>query len=300
MLAAYTSQPHNLGRADLAAAAAAPGTLQAFIDQFTNTDQRCRIAALNGVATLVSFDVPREVAAQVRELAAADTDPDVRVLARNIIDTWEIGSPAALQSKSPEVALPGAQLDAATLITESLTGGDSVEIGAALQLCVDRPELQSLPGVADLITNLEERVRAGQFDWRWVDSLVRLRPPLAQILIEHVRRGDHLMVRNAALAVPYLDTIPAVDRLEALASALGRLDERWSAASFEVLADRYPRLAIEAVCRTIESRQHMSPAGVWRLTYAGRRALELLDARERKDLMPRIARATAALSPTES
>jgi len=96
-----------------------------------------------------------------------------------------------------------------------------------------------------------------------------------------------------------LETIPIADRLDALAIAVGRLDERWSAASFEVLADRQPGLAIEAVCRAIESgQQHISPAGIRRLVSAGRRALDLLDARGRSDLMPRIASATAAVTRT--
>lgn len=301
MLGAYNSQPHNLARADLAAAAAAPGTLGAFLAHLPDEDRRCRLAALNGLAVLLSFEVPREIAATVRQVAEADSDPEVRILARNIIDTWEIGSPAALQSRPAATpADPGAKIDAGEFILHALQNDDSAQISLALQLLVTRPALQALPGLDDLITGLDERVRAGQFDWRWVDSLVRLRPALQQVLVDHVEHGDERPVRNAALALPYLDGIPVAARLAALASALGRIDERWSAASFEVLADRHPQPAVEVICRALEAGQYFNPTGVRRLVTAGRRALELLPARDRSGLMPRIAGASAEVARRHS
>jgi hypothetical protein len=297
MLDAYESQPHNLARADLAAAAGTPGTLTAFLGHLPDEDRRCRLAALNGLAVLLSFEVPREIAVTVRQVAETDADPQVRILAQNIIDTWEIGSPAALQSRTAATpADPGAKIDAGEFILRALQTEDSTQVSLALQLLVTHPVLQALPAVSDLVTSLDEKVRAGEFDWRWVDSLVRLRPALQKVLVDHVAHGDERPVRNAALALPYLDGVPVAARLAALASALGRLDERWSAASFEVLADRHPQQAVEVICHALGAGQYRGPSGVRRLVTAGRRALELLSGPDRSTLMPLIAGASADVS----
>jgi len=300
MLNAYRREPANLGRADLAAAAAAPGTLDAFTGNLSDPDTRCRLGALNGIATMLSFDVPREVAAQVRRLVNDDLDGQVRQLAANIIQTWEIGTPAALQTRQSPPESKTSELDAETLLVSSLTSGDSTRIATALQLCANDPTLLSITRVATLVAALEQRVRAGEFDWRWVDSMVRLRPQLAAVLVAHVRNGTTSAIRNAALAVPYLDSVPVRDRLDALAAALGRVDERWSAASFGVLADSHPTLAIEAICQALESQHYTGPVGVRRLLSAGRRALDLLVPAQRNPLLPRIAAATAKVAPTRT
>jgi len=297
MLDAYRREPSNPGRADLAAAAGAAGTLDAFTGNLSDPDRRCRLGALNGIATLLSFDVPREVAAQVRRLVDDDPDPGVRRLAANIIQTWEIGTPAVLQTRQSAPENNASELDAETLLVSLLTSGDSTRIATALQLCANDPALLTIPRVATLVAVFEQRVHDGEFDWRWVDSLVRLRPQLAAVLVDHVRTGTTSAIRNAALAVPYLDSVPVRDRLDALACALGRVDERWSAASFDVLADSHPTLAIESICQALQSQHYTGPAGVRRLVSAGRRALDLLVPAQRNLLMPRIAAATAIVTP---
>lgn len=96
--------------------------------------------------------------------------------------------------------------------------------------------------------------------------------------------------------MPYLDEVPVAERLDALASALGRVHEQWSAASFDILADTHPLLAVHAVCSALESRGYAGPAGVRRLIKAGLRPLELLDPAQRSAAIPRIAAATAAVT----
>lgn len=280
----YVAAPDQLALADLAGAAGAPGTQEAFVGHLGHPSADARYAALNGLGILLSFDVPSDVVARVRRLAQDDEDPTVRATAANLVTTWETGTPGARQSRPSGEEQAARPRRRGTEHLLDLLAGTPDEVAQALALLEEVPAALAHPAIADAITQLEEAVERGTFDWRWAPSLVRMRPDLGQRLLAHITAGTMPAARDAAIALSGpTDLVEPSALLAALAAGMGRHPDKWLRAAFSAMADRYPAPAVRAVMATLADTG--GPAATWRLIQAARSALERCDPAERPALV---------------
>lgn len=287
ILRRYNDDPANPAVADLAGAAAREDEIGVFVANLSHPNPDARFGALNAIIVMKSFNADRSTIEAVARLAVNDDSPLVRQTASNLMQTWRIGTPTARQVsiEGSETSLGSRPRDAATLVT-SLLAGTTDDVGTAYELLAHQPDVAALPVVMAAEESMRHEVLGGRYHWRWLPSYLKFRPDDVEVILNHLEVADETAtVQSAAITIAPIESIEAGRRLDAIAAAMCRINDRWVDAAWATVAEMHPYEAARCFRRVFDKAQTaVPPHALHHLTTRTARALDQLDRTTQKEL----------------